>query len=312
MYSYWKRLFTNIVLIHLQLLSNNQNGFSSDAFTPSQHKPHSTFAPSDNLPSLPTITTSTTFTTVPTQIQMAKYGPSETTPDISDEEFAQWEASNEQRVQTQAHQFQTLLTDLTTLTPIENIPGLLTRNIELLLSMRGYEGAALLKGAIEEAEKTGDEERMERVAGAVDYITTFVEEFVNQAKEIDDTYKALLGKIIRCIAGSAGSGSGGSTRSDERLFDDLMSTEKPNFTPGFLRHLDGECSRIAAAPKTSPESTKMLQTIRLIQTRILEELGEDLGEGALVLSQLLGYEDRKERLAVLGAGLTVRDRKSVV
>ena len=33
---------------------------------------------------------------------------------------------------------------------------------------------------------------------------------------------------------------------------------------------------------------------------------QDIGEGALVLGQLLGYDDTKERLAVLDAGLTVR------
>ena len=50
----------------------------------------------------------------------------------------------------------------------------------------------------------------------------------------------------------------------------------------------------------------MLQILRLIQTRVLEELGKGIGEGAIVLGQLLGYEDESERLAVLDAGLAVR------
>ena len=33
---------------------------------------------------------------------------------------------------------------------------------------------------------------------------------------------------------------------------------------------------------------------------------KDIGEGALVLGQLMGYDDQMERLAVLEAGLTVR------
>ena len=33
---------------------------------------------------------------------------------------------------------------------------------------------------------------------------------------------------------------------------------------------------------------------------------QDIGEGAIVLGQLLGYDDEAERLAVLDAGLTVR------
>jgi NADH dehydrogenase FAD-containing subunit len=37
-----------------------------------------------------------------------------------------------------------------------------------------------------------------------------------------------------------------------------------------------------------------------------QSLLQDIGEGAIVLGQLLGYEDESERLAVLDAGLTVR------
>ena len=33
---------------------------------------------------------------------------------------------------------------------------------------------------------------------------------------------------------------------------------------------------------------------------------QDIGEGALVLGQLLGYDDRNERVAVLEAGLRLR------
>ena len=53
-------------------------------------------------------------------------------------------------------------------------------------------------------------------------------------------------------------------------------------------------------------TTKMLEIMRVIQARIVEELGAHLGEGAQVLGQLLGYENSDERLAVLDAGLTVR------
>jgi len=50
----------------------------------------------------------------------------------------------------------------------------------------------------------------------------------------------------------------------------------------------------------------MLEILHVIQTRILEELGKSIGEGAIVLGQLLGYDDKAERLAVLDAGLAVR------
>mmetsp|Transcript_14030 Transcript_14030/g.22931 ORF Transcript_14030/g.22931 Transcript_14030/m.22931 type:complete len:129 (+) Transcript_14030:1041-1427(+) len=63
---------------------------------------------------------------------------------------------------------------------------------------------------------------------------------------------------------------------------------------------------IASLPTISPESAKMLEILHVIQTRILEELGKSIGEGAIVLGQLLGYDDKAERLAVLDAGLAVR------
>merc|ERR1711933_514078 len=60
------------------------------------------------------------------------------------------------------------------------------------------------------------------------------------------------------------------------------------------------------ASKITPESMKLLQIIRIIQTRVLEELGQDLGEAALVLGQLLGYDSEDEMLGVLDAGLQVQ------
>jgi hypothetical protein len=74
----------------------------------------------------------------------------------------------------------------------------------------------------------------------------------------------------------------------------------------FLRHIEGECFRIENAPAMTPESSRLLEIIRIIQARVVEELGKDIGEGALVLGQLMGYDDKNELLGVLDAGLTVR------
>jgi hypothetical protein len=87
-----------------------------------------------------------------------------------------------------------------------------------------------------------------------------------------------------------------------------MEQERDNFTPGFVRHLEGECDRIANAPQMTPESARLLELIRVIQARVLEEIGKGLGEAALVLGQLMGYESNDELLGVLEAGLTVRGR----
>jgi hypothetical protein len=114
---------------------------------------------------------------------------------------------------------------------------------------------------------------------------------------MDDVYKQLLGKIFQSIAPGASDGSSsGSTPSQstssanmENQLDNLLSSEKAAFTPGFLRHVEGECFRIASLSTMSPESVKMLQILRLIQTRVLEELGK-----ASTFTAILKQADRHE------------------
>ena len=235
----------------------------------------------------------------------ARYGPPELESDFWDDQ-EKWEKDEEIRGERRKLEFQRLLNDVMAAANPDHLPGIMTRNVDLLLSMRGYEGVALMREAMEEALVSGDDDRSRQVEAAVDYILTFVEEFVGNARQIDENNKALLGKIVRAITNGWDGHGDRPGRTDEALLDDLMDKEKEKFTPGFLRYLEGECGRIASAPKMTPESGRLLQTMRILQTRVLEELGAEMGEGAQVLGQLLGYENRAERLAVLDAGLTVR------
>ena len=246
---------------------------------------------------------------------------------IIDQEQEEWEKENDARVARQKVEFAKLLSDVVACTNVDHLPGIMTRKIDLILNMQGFEGVAILKEAIEEAQQTGDEERIFAVESAVNLILTFAEEFVSNAASLDDGNKQLLGKIVKEITsgwdnnsasskssegkgfGNTGGGVKAKSRpgiDDEARLDALFEREKENFTPGFLRHLEGECKRIASASRLTPESGKLLETLRMIQARVVEELGQELGEGAVVLGQLLGYDDRSERLAVLDAGLTVR------
>ena len=144
---------------------------------------------------------------------------------------------------------------------------------------------------------------IERAHASIEYIVYFLESFVGEAKMMDDNNKKLLGKILLCMTEKDDADS---MISKQDKLDGLIKAEKNNFTPGFLRHLDGECTRIANAKKMDKETSRLLEIMRIIQTRIIEELGQDLGEGAQVLGQLLGYESSEERIAVLDAGLKVR------
>ena len=60
------------------------------------------------------------------------------------------------------------------------------------------------------------------------------------------------------------------------------------------------------------ESARLLDILRMVQTRVLEELGKEMGQGAIVLGQLMGYDNQDELLGVLEAGLTVRGRDFAV
>jgi len=229
-------------------------------------------------------------------------------------------------------------------TPVEEYPSLLAQNVETVLNVIGYEhemltgkdgdeladeavlgdGPSLLEGILrDEIERSGLDETSE----AANIILSFAETFAEQTKSMDDVYKRLLGKIFKIIAPEGATHSHhhhgdesdtpapaapvsapaivSAATTEERL-DQLLSEEREAFTPGFLRHVEGECERISSLPELSPESARMLQMLRLIQTRVLEELGKGIGEGAIVLGQLLGYDDKSERLAVLDAGLAVR------
>jgi hypothetical protein len=193
--------------------------------------------------------------------------------------------------------FRKLLEESAAISNPDHLPKLLANNMEVIVSLQGNEGAKIVSDLVEEA-KTEGVEQFERTVMMVDTILTFAETFVEQASEIDMKHKKLLGSIIKTM-----------TSKSEDALDELMEAEKNNFSAGFLRHIEGECDRIVGAPRASPDSAKLLELLRIIQTRVLEELGSDMGEATLVLGQLMGYDDKDELLGVLDAGLTVQGRE---
>merc|ERR1719410_11152 len=239
---------------------------------------------------------------------LARYGPKDdiftNNDELSQEE---WEKLDKEKAEKRKNEFNLLLKNIVNAKSAEDLPSLMTTNLDFLLSMRGFEGVNLLQEALKEAESSDDEDYKNSVASACDYIVEFTSEFVEQTRQMDDNNKKLLGKFIKIMASKSTTSDNKTTdREKERKLDEMISKEEQNFTPGFLRHMERECSRIESAPKVTPESAKLAQTLKIIQLRIIEELGKDLGEGAVVLNQLIGFEVREERLAVLEAGLVVR------
>jgi hypothetical protein len=201
----------------------------------------------------------------------------------------------------------------------KHIPSILTKNIELILScMTTEDGAVLVESVIEDIiVEQPDTSTVTMVLEAIDIILSFGEDFVNNTSKIQQQNQLLLGKIIKAISPSSSSST--QTTNDtmdqskkqlisrEEELDLLLQKERKQFTPGFLRHVENECQRIASASSMTVESTRLLEALRIIQTRVLEEIcSNELGETAQVLGQLVGYDTKMERIAVLDAGLVVR------
>ena len=181
------------------------------------------------------------------------------------------------------------------------IPGLLTKHISLLIdTLSGNGGADMIQGLLQETTEQQGPDAAEQMSQILDLMVSFTEDFVEQAAQLDQQNKELLGRILRAMSDPDKTAI---QREDE--LDHILQTS--DLSAGFLRHLEGECERITNAPKTTPESARLLETLRILQTRVLEELGQvHLGEAALVLGQLIGYDSFAERMAVLDAGLMVR------
>ena len=236
-----------------------------------------------------------------------------------DEEIPDWK-KNELKVELTSilHQVISITTTSATSDDKEEedkqneLPSLLTTNIEMILNVISIPD--LLEEIITDEinqQLADGEEKAEEISNAINTILTFTETFVEQTASIEDTYKQVLNKIFTSIAPSVGGLTANTSDKKtisimENELDILLKSESVSFTPGFLRHVEGECIRISNLKTPSSESTKMLQILRVIQTRILEELGKNIGEGAVVLGQLLGYDNVNEQLAVLDAGLAVR------
>jgi len=218
----------------------------------------------------------------------------------------------ERRSQQLQVQFRKLVDDVVrSKDPERHLPSLLSKNIEFILEVLEYDRSRPESdddddnGGILQSIGPDNNKDEEQVEDAIDAIVSFAEDFVREASGLEEANRKLLGKIITAISG--GDAGTTSAREREEALDRLFDEERRHLTPGFIRHVEGECERIASAPTMTPDSSRLLELLRIVQARVLEEVaGVDLGEAAQVLGQLVGYEDASERLAVLEAGLTVR------
>jgi hypothetical protein len=100
----------------------------------------------------------------------------------------------------------------------DHLPQLLAKNMELILSLHGEDGAQVISELIEEAKQEG-ETKFQGTVELVESILSFAEEFVEQAVDMDDENKKLLGKIIRVMTDKDET-----TRDREDLLDQLFTS----------------------------------------------------------------------------------------
>mmetsp|Transcript_10209 Transcript_10209/g.29969 ORF Transcript_10209/g.29969 Transcript_10209/m.29969 type:complete len:369 (+) Transcript_10209:167-1273(+) len=252
-----------------------------------------------------------------------RYGPPISSDGEDENDLLPSPAGQFSPTRTNKEEFRALVEQVMKTTKSELVPRLLVNNIELILGLQGKDGTEIISSILEDAKSEDTNEQDDgdsaytQTLQTVEIILSFAEDFVQQAQEMDSNNKKLLGKIIKAmvktdndtsISGGEGRNLGEEDMASKReeALDSVMKEEKKNFSTGFLRHIEGECDRIANQPKMTQESARLLDILRMVQTRVLEELGQDLGEAALVLGQLMGYEKEEELLGVLEAGLTVR------
>jgi hypothetical protein len=267
-------------------------------------------------------------------------------------------SSSSQKILSESDQanFKRLVQQVMSVRDAQHIPSLLTQNMELLFAVIGASGGeagvALVQDILNDfpddmenndvdasSENESDSSSSSstsnnsatgasrrQVEETIDLMLSFAQDFVDQASELDNQNKRLLGKIIKVISPARDNSNSNNNNTPktawerEEALDKLLEQEREFLTAGFLRHLQGECKRIANAPTLTRESSRLLEVLSMIQTRVLEEMAMhhpshneengSLGEAALVLGQLIGYESKAERLAVLEAGLLVRNNNN--
>ena len=90
------------------------------------------------------------------------YGPQD------DVDQKSWEISNEERVARQKKEFRQLIDNIVGCSEPDFLPRIVTQNIDLVLSLRGFEGGSMLKEIIDETKESGDEERVSAVEEAAE------------------------------------------------------------------------------------------------------------------------------------------------
>jgi hypothetical protein len=185
-----------------------------------------------------------------------------------------------------------------------SLSSAVTSNLPQLLSMRGDVGVRIMKETIANGELTFNDDLNEML---VDYTIDFLEGFVSNAAALDDGCEELLGEIVTKILECRKENddyidalneigeeekAAAHQQFDTESLDTWFTDRRADVTSwAFTRHLEGQVSRILNAPRITPESSKLIEILRTIQARVVEEMAVGVGgEAARVISRTLQYD----------------------
>ncbi|CAM9972410.1 unnamed protein product, partial [Hapterophycus canaliculatus] len=173
----------------------------------------------------------------------------------------------------------------------EELPGILTKHIDFLLSV----DVTSMTNDLIRQEPTMS--RVNTLRNAYEFIVTFLESMVESTVDVQKENQTLLRLIIEAA------------KIGPDVFDKRMKKLQDRFTFEFVKYLDTEVKRLEKVERDLAEKKKkrtkpankddiptggneVLNVIRIVRTRVCAQVDLMMGEDVAVLTRMLSYDDR--------------------
>ncbi|CAM9359786.1 unnamed protein product [Scytosiphon promiscuus] len=173
----------------------------------------------------------------------------------------------------------------------EELPGILTKHIDFLLSV----DVTSMTNDLIRQEPTMS--RVNTLRNAYEFIVTFLESMVESTVDVQQENQTLLRLIIEAA------------KTSPDVFDKRMKKLQDRFTFEFVKYLDAEVERLEKVERDIAEKKKnskkpadrndiptggneVLNVIRIVRTRVCAQVDLMMGEDVAILTRMLSYDDR--------------------
>ncbi|CAM9470489.1 unnamed protein product [Pylaiella littoralis] len=205
--------------------------------------------------------------------------------------------------------FERIMEDVLAQEKEEELPAVLTKHIEFLLSV----DVTSLTNDLIRQEPTMD--RVNTLRNAYEFIVTFLESMVESTVDVQKENQTVLRLIIEAA------------KIGPDVFDKRMQKLQDRFTFEFVKYLDAEVERLEKVEKDLAEQKKnrktadvndppiggneVLNVIRIVRTRVCAQVDLMMGEDVAVLTRMLSYDDRFMMRAALRTVLRDKTPKEI-